>query len=300
MVLVGNNVCRSEGNARTAMFSMMGGAVLNIFLDYLFVFPLGMGIRGAALATILSQGFSLLYLAQYFIRRKSIYRLRPRHFVIQFRALWEIIGVGFASFIRQIANSLVALVLNNMLKDFGGDTAISVYGIINRILTFLYMPTQGLVQGMQPIAGYNYGARAYDRVKRALHLSIAAGLVFAAVFTALIELFPGWIFRLFTDDAALISAGAGALRLVCALALFAAVQIVGAGFFQAIGRVIPSLLLTASRQIFFFIPLALILPRVGGLGMWGIWLAFPLADGLSAVVTALYLRHSLAALSSRA
>ena len=298
MVLVGNNVCRSEGNARTAMFSMIGGAVLNILLDFLFVFPLGMGIRGAALATILSQGFSLLYLAQYFIRRKSIYHLRPRHFVIQVKTLWEIVGVGFASFIRQIANSLVALVLNNMLKDFGGDTAISVYGIINRILTFLYMPTQGLVQGMQPIVGYNYGARAYDRVKKALHLSIVAGLAFAGVFTALIELFPGWIFRLFNDDAVLISAGAHALRLVCVLSLFAAVQIVGAGFFQAIGRVIPSFILTASRQILFFIPLALILPQIGGLGMWGIWLAFPLADGLSAVVKVIYLRHSLTVLSS--
>lgn len=125
-----------------------------------------------------------------------------------------------------------------------------------------------------------------------------AGLAFAGVFTALIELFPGWIFRLFNDDAVLISAGAHALRLVCVLSLFAAVQIVGAGFFQAIGRVIPSFILTASRQILFFIPLALILPQIGGLGMWGIWLAFPLADGLSAVVTVIYLRHSLTVLSS--
>jgi putative MATE family efflux protein len=291
-----NNLIRAEGNARAAMFSMIVGAVLNIGLDYLFIFPFGMGIRGAALATILSQLASVIYILIYIWKGKKgksalkvkLTDLKPKLIVLR-----QIITVGFPSLIMQVSGSLLAIVLNHSLGYYGGEIAISVYGVIQRIILFLSMPMFGIVQGMQPIAGYNYGAKQPHRIREVVKLSIIAATVIVALGTLLTELFPGSIIALFEDNALLIENGIPALRTVIALLPVVGLQLVGAIVFQAFGKALPSTLLTVSRQIVLLIPLVLLLPQVGGLGLFGIWLAFPAADLLSALLTAILLTREL-------
>ncbi len=293
VVVSTNNLIRAEGNARAAMFSMMIGALLNIGLDYIFIFPLGMGIRGAALATILSQLASFIYVMAYMYSRHSTLKVKLRHLKPDFRIIYDFMLVGLPSFGRQAAGSIMAIILNNVLSMYGGELGIAIYGVINRITMFLFMPLFGIVQGMQPIAGYNYGAKKIDRVKEVVKLSIIATTVFATGSTLIGMLFPGFIIRLFNDDEALIAHGVFALRIVIAMVPIVGIQIVGAALFQSLGKAGPSLFLTLSRQMIFFIPLVLVFPRLYGLGLFGIWLAFPAADLLSTVCTVIMLKREM-------
>lgn len=281
----GNNLIRAEGNAKAAMFSMMIGAITNIILDYIFIFPLNMGIRGAALATILSQLISVIYVLSYIYGKQSTLKVKLHHLKPDWNILHETMAVGFSSFARQVSGSIMAIILNNSLGFYGGELAISVYGVVNRVIMFLFMPLFGIVQGMQPIVGYNYGAKKFDRVKEAVKLSIIATTLFATVSTLFGELFPGFIIGMFDDDPELIRNGVYALRIIISMVPIIGVQIIGAALFQSIGKAIPSLLLTLSRQVLFFIPLVIILPRIYGLGLLGIWITFPIADALSTVFT---------------
>lgn len=288
-----NNLIRAEGNAKTAMFSMLIGAILNIILDYIFIFPLGMGISGAALATILSQLVSVVYIFFYIYGGHSTLKVRLHHLKPDRGILREIITVGFPAFARHVSGSVIAIILNNSLAFYGGELAISVYGVVNRVIMFLFMPLFGIVQGMQPIAGYNYGAKKFDRVKEAVKLSIAATTVFASIGALFGMLFPAFIIGMFDNDLELIRNGVYALRLIISMVPIIGVQIVGATLFQSLGKAMPSLLLTLSRQILFLIPFVLILPRVYGLGLLGIWISFPLADFLSTIITVMLLKKEM-------
>ena len=288
-----NSLIRAEGNAKVAMFSMLIGTILNIFLDYIFIFPLKMGIRGAALATILSQLVTVIYILFYIYGGRSTLKVKLHHLKPDWKIIYEIVAVGFPSFARQVAGSITAIILNNSLIFYGGEMALAVFGVVNRVIMFLFMPLFGIVQGMQPIAGYNYGAKKIDRVKEVLKLSIIATTIFATVSTLFGELFPGVIIGLFDNNAELIKNGVLALRIIISMVPIIGVQIIGAALFQALGKVIPSLLLTLSRQVLFFIPLVLILPRVYGLGILGIWLSFPLADIFSTIYTVILLKKEI-------
>ncbi len=288
-----NSLIRAEGNAKVAMFSMIIGTVLNIILDYIFIFPLAMGIRGAALATIISQLVSVIYILAYLYSGKSTLKVRLHHLKPDMKIIYETVVIGFPSFARQVAGSITAIILNNSLTFYGGELALAVYGVVNRVIMFLFMPLFGIVQGMQPIAGYNYGARRIDRVKQVLKLSLIATTVFATVSTLFGELFPGFIIGLFDNNTDLINSGSFALRIVISMVPIIGVQIIGAAFFQALGKALPSLLLTLSRQVLLFIPLVLILPRIYGLGILGIWITFPIADILSTIFTVIVLKREL-------
>ncbi len=288
-----NNLIRAEGNAKVAMFSMIIGTVLNIILDYIFIFPLAMGIRGAALATIISQLVSVIYILIYLYSGKSTLKVKLHHLKPDLKIIYEIMAIGFPSFARQVAGSITAIILNNSLAFYGGEMALAVYGVVNRVIMFLFMPLFGIVQGMQPIAGYNYGAKKLHRVKSVLKLSLIVTTVFATISTLFGELFPSLIIGLFDNNADLINNGSFALRIVISMVPIIGVQIVGAAFFQALGKVLPSLLLTLSRQVLLFIPLVLILPRIYGLGMLGIWITFPIADILSTIFTVIVLKREL-------
>jgi len=187
----------------------------------------------------------------------------------------------------------MAIILNNSLGFYGGELAISVYGVVNRVIMFLFMPLFGIVQGMQPIVGYNYGANKIDRVKEAVKLSIIATTIFASVSTLFGEVFPHFIIGLFDNDPDLIKNGVYALRIVISMVPIIGVQIIGAALFQSLGKVIPSLVLTLSRQVLFFIPLVIVLPRIYGLGVFGIWISFPLADFLSTIFTVVLLKKEM-------
>ncbi len=289
--MTSNNIVRSEGKAVIAMVSMLIGTVLNIILDPVFIFALHMGIKGAAIATVISQIISFSFLFFFFITGRSSLKIKPSHLIPDFHLLKEVIVIGLPAFIRQAGGSVLAVIMNNVLIFYGEDLAVSAYGIINRLLMFTLMPLFGIVQGFQPIAGYNYGAKKFDRVQKSIKTSILATTVLSA-FSFLVMMFiPDILIKMFTTDKDLITISVNAIRIVIIAIPLIGIQIVGATFFQSVGKAIPSLILGMSRQIIFLIPLVLIIPHF--LGLKGIWIAFPVADIGSTIITLLWLLKEL-------
>ena len=288
-----NNLIRAEGNAKVAMATMLIGAILNIILDPIFIFVFKMGVKGAALATVISKFVSFLYVLTYLYSGKSSIRVKLHHLKPKIHIISEILTVGFASFARHVTGSVVAIVVNNSLRIFGGDMALIIVGIVHRVTMFVFMPLFGVVQGMQPIVGFNYGAKKLDRVKETLKLSLITTTIIATFGWLIIELFPFAIIGIFTRDAEIIEKGSTIMRIVISLIPVIGIQIVGAALFQSLGKAVPSLILALLRQVLLFIPLVIILPRILGLGLWGIWIAYPAADILSVVFTVLFLRGEL-------
>lgn len=281
--MVANNAARAEGNAKVAMTTMLIGAGLNIVLDPFFIFVLNMGIRGAAVATVISIGTTGLFLMGYFLSGRSEIPFGAKYFRLQGDIIQEILAVGSSAFVRAGSMSLTAVILNNILRTLGGAIGIATFGVIFRMLSFIFMPIMGLTQGMQPIVGFNYGASRFGRVRQSVRLaSIFSVFVTTIGFLALM-LFPDAIMRIFSNDPKLVEAGRNALR-YCVICLpLAGYQIIGAGVFQALGKSVPALLLTLSRQVLILIPLILILPRFFGIN--GVWFSFPASDSISFALT---------------
>lgn len=282
-----NNIVRAEGRATVAMIVMILGAAFNIVLDPIFIFGLKMGVRGAALATVISQFLSFAFLMAFFLSGRSTLKIRLRHLKLDRSVTREIFALGIPAFIRQGGMSIVIIIMNNSLGFYGGDIYISVFGIIFRILHFVLMPLFGLVQGFQPITGYNFGAGNIDRVKRTVRLSILASTTLAAFGFLLLILIPGPIFRIFSNDANLVSTGIPVLRVIVMIIPFIGIQVIGASYFQAIGKAAPAFFLGLSRQFILLIPLMVVLPLV--FGLWGIFAAYPAADFLSTLLTGIWL-----------
>ncbi|NOX89799.1 MAG: MATE family efflux transporter [Calditrichaeota bacterium] len=283
--MVFNNVNRAEGNVKIAMITMIIAAVLNIIFDPIFIFGFGLGVKGAAIASDLSQFLTLLFLIYYFYSGRSILKFRLKYFKPNFSIIREILAIGASSFARHGAASVLAAILNHSLFIFGSELAVAIYGIINRILRMTFMPLFGLLQAFLPIIGYNYGAKNYERVRKTLHLSVKyATLIVLFIFSALM-IFAGPIFSIFSKNAQLIAEGSRALRIILLLTPLIGLQVIGAGYFQALGKALPAFILAIARQILFLLPLILVLPLFFRLN--GIWMAFPLADFLSVCVTLL-------------
>ncbi|HOZ46668.1 MAG TPA: MATE family efflux transporter [Candidatus Hydrogenedentes bacterium] len=279
-----NNIVRAEGNAKVAMISMMLGAGVNIALDPVFIFGFGMGIRGAAIATVIAQFTSFVFLVGYFWRGNTLLRIRRQDLVPDLSVLPEVFAVGSSSFGRVAAGSVMSVVLNNSIAHYGGDVHLAILGIVHRVILFVLMPQFGLVQGLLPIIGFNYGARNTGRVKEAIGHGILAATVMSTLGFVLLMGFPKIIFGLFSRDVELIGEGACIMRVIVIAMPVIGFQAVGAGLFQAIGKAGPALFLSMSRQVLFLVPLILVIPL--WLQLAGIWVSFPLADGLSACVTA--------------
>ena len=282
-----NNLIRSEGNARIPMIGMIIGAFTNIILDAIFIIPLGMGIQGAALATVLAQMVSVTFFMRYYFSGNSFLKIYIRNMAIQWNILKEILAIGIASFSRMVAVSFSAIFVNRMLILYGGDLAIAAFGIIHRILMFAIMPGIVIGGGMQPILGFNYGAKHYNRAIKtiliATGVAIACGLfVFGIVYFA-----PEPLIRIFTDDAELVTLSVyAAKRIFLALAIIPTMM-VGSLFFQSIGKAFQSFFTSIARPILFLIPLVFTLPPV--LGLDGVWWSFPISDGLTFLLTLLLL-----------
>jgi putative MATE family efflux protein len=296
--MVSNNIIRAEGNAKTAMYSMMIGTGFNIIMDPIFIKVLGMGIKGAALATVLGQILAFLYVLNYFYRGKSNFKIMPHHLKPNKKYLKEIFTIGFPTFMRQIAGSILAIVVNNSLGFYGGDLALSVYGVINKVLMFILMPMFGIVQGFQPIASFNYGAKKFDRIIEVVKISIKYLIVYSTVGFLIIQIFPSSIIRVFNNDSELISLGTTAIRIVSILIPLIGIQIIAASLFQALGKPKPALIVSMSRQIIFLIPLILIIPKINNLGLYGVFIAFPIADFLSISLSLILLKREINLLHS--
>ena len=282
-----NNFIRAEGNPRFAMYTQIIGAVINGVLNYMFIFKLGMGIKGSALATILGQMVSAVWVLSYFFSNRSSLKIRWKNLKPEFPVFWAMAALGFAPFIMQIAGSCQHMILNKMLMIHGGDLAISAAGIMMSIAMLAFMPVIGISQGAQPLIGYNYGARQYGRVRETLKKSvIAATLIVLAGYFAM-RLWPEEIVGLFSKDPDLRKIASHALLIFFSMMPTMAFQVICSTYFQAIGKPIQSTLLGLSRQLLIFIPLLMILPHFWGIE--GVWRTAPIADVLSALITGAFI-----------
>jgi len=293
-----NNIVRSEGNIKMAMVSMIIGAVVNVILDPILIFGLDMGIRGAAVATVIANCCSFVFLCGYFFSGASTLRIRREDVTLDFSLLPEVVAIGASSFTRVAAGSLVAIVLNNSIAHYGADVHLAVFGVSNRVMMFTFLPLIGIVQGLQPIVGFNYGARNMDRVREAVRKAVTGAVLIATLGFVVLMLFPRPLFALFSTDAELIAEGVGILRIIILILPLVGCQIIGASLFQALGKAWPALFLSMLRQVLFLIPLILVLPLRFGLG--GIWAAFPVADALAVLVTVGWVVFELRHLEARA
>ena len=283
-----NDIARSEGNAKVAMISMFVGAGINIILDPIFIFALGMGIRGAAVATVIGQLSAFIWITRYFSTGKSHLRFTWKHLSPGLRQSLKVLQIGSPSFARIVGSSIMAIVVNNTIMHYGYELHLAVLGITNRIMTFALMPIVGLVQGLQPVVGYNYGAGSFGRVKKALKYTVFFATALSGAYWILFELAPRFMLGLFSNDQNLISSGAGILRVLVLMMPVVGFQVIGAGTFQALGKAGIAFILSISRQILFLIPFVLLLPRIISPPLTGVWAAFPLADLLATCVTAAF------------
>ncbi|MCQ0111479.1 MATE family efflux transporter [Zhouia amylolytica] len=303
LCMMGNNVIRAEGKPRYSMIAMIIPTIGNLFLDYLLIHVFDMGMNGAAWATTLSYLMCFAYILWFFLSRNSELKINITHLIPKREIVSEIGSLGFVTLARQAVVSIIYLIMNNILFNLGGEALVSVYAIVGRMLMFVLFPVLGITQGFLPIAGFNYGAKKYARVRESINKSIITACFVGLLVFLIIFFIPDAFTKLFLKsngtlspeelktNATILAKAPDALRMVFAATPIIAIQLIGAAYFQAIGKAIPALLLTLSRQGFFFIPLILILPEI--YGETGVWISFPIADFLATIVTAYFLNREI-------
>lgn len=280
-----NSVLRSSGNPMQAMIMTITTVVLNVILDPIFIFVLQWGMRGAAIATVLSQTVSLVWLLLVFSDKNRLLHFHKEIFKPKLSIIRNMLAIGLSPFLMHIASSVIVILINNGLKQYSGDLAIGAYGIINRFAFMFVMIVIGLNQGMQPIAGYNYGARRTDRVMKVLRVTAFFATIITTTAFLLGELIPEYIARVFTTDRELIELSVYGLRICVLFFPLIGAQMVIANFFQSIGMANKAIFLSLIRQVIVLIPCLLILPRF--FGLTGIWMSMPVSDFISAVASAI-------------
>ena len=289
--MMANNTIRAEGKPKNAMYAMLLPSISNLTLDYIFIKVFDMGMMGAAWATSLSYGVCATYIIYFFLSGQSILRPKLSNFFINYNTVIQITSLGSVTLVRQAMVSLTVLLVNNILFTIGGESSITVYAIISRMLMFATFPIFGITQGFLPIAGYNYGAKNWLRVRNIINTSILYSSILATIVFLLIFFYSDFIPQIFSKDVIVSEQTPMALRYVFMALPIIGIQLIGAAYFQAIGKAKPALLLTLSRQGFFFIPLLFLLPPY--IGIDGVWLSFPIADLLSTLVTIYFLNRSI-------
>lgn len=292
-----NNFIRAEGSPKTAMATMLIGSVTNIILDYIFIFIFNWGIKGAAIATVISHCVTGLFVLYYFFSGNSVLKIKRENLKISKPVLKKIVLVGFPAFAMQMTTSIQHLILNRSLAHYGGDLALAAIGIIMSLTTLLMMPTIGMSQGAQPIIGFNYGAKKFDRVKTTLKLSVLGATVIMTIGFLVTRFWPVQLISLFNQNPELIELGTHAMLIFFLCIPLVSTQVITASYFQATGKPRQSTILSLSRQVIIFVPLVLILPRFFGLE--GIWLSAPLADIGAFILTVTWLWLELRSLTRK-
>ena len=284
---------RSDGRPVVAMAAMILGAVANVLLDALFILVFRWGMVGAALATVISQGLAFAWCLAYFLSHRANTRLLRRNLRLDFRRLvWPMLGIGFAPFAMNLAHSVLNVVLNRGLREYGGDDAIAVMGILGAYMSLIFMPVFGITQAAQPLIGYNFGARRFLRVRHLFWATAAATSLLMVLGGATSQLFPAQIMRLFVPaDSHLIPLGTRALRIFTLAFPIIGFPITAGHLFQSIGRPLLGALVAMSRQILLFVPFILIFPRFWGLP--GIFAAAPASDAITFAIAALLVSRQL-------
>ena len=291
LAMMGNNIIRSEGKPKYAMYAMMLPSISNLLLDYVFIYLFDWGIEGAAWATTLSYGICMAYIFYFFVSGKSDLFLKASDLSLDLSIVKEIGSLGFVTLSRQAVVSITVLLVNNILFELSGESTVAVYAIISRMLMFALFPILGITQGFVPIAGFNYGANKRERVLEVIRTALIYSTVLATFVFLVIIFFSQQIASAFTQDIDIILKTKEVLTWVFLSTPIIGIQLIGSAYFQAIGKAIPALLLTLTRQGFFFVPLILILPKY--FGEFGIWISFPIAEIIATIVTAYFLRKEL-------
>lgn len=279
-----NAVLRSASKPRHAMFATIFTVVINTLLDPIFIYTFQLGIRGAAYATILSQILALIWQMKLFSNKKELIRFTSGTYRLQKDLVRNIIGIGMSPFAMNVCACIVVIFINKGFVAYGGDLAVGAYGIDNRVAFFFIMITMGVTQGMQPIAGYNYGSQQLDRLMKVLRYSVYAGVAVMTTGFLVAMFLPELCVRMFTSDETLIAMAVRGIRIDMAAFPVVGYQMVVTNFFQSIGKAKISMFLSLSRQLLFLIPLLIVLPPQ--LGVDGVWLSLPVSDVIAAIVAA--------------
>lgn len=289
-----NNFIRGEGNPRAAMVTMFIGAISNIILDYVFIFPMKMGVQGAAWATIIGQILSCIWVVRYFLSDRALLRLKKETFKLDLHYCKQIFALGSAPFAMQLVASGINIIFNNFLKIYGGDLATSSMSVIYSVSQIAFMPIFGINQGIQPILGFNFGAHKYRRVQHTLRIAIVAGTVYMVLNWAFTMLRPDLLVKIFIsrpeDYAVIKDIAIPGLRIYNSMIFMLGYSIIGSSLFQAIGKPKIGFILTMTRQLIYLLPLMLIFPKL--FGLTGVWSAMPVSDVLSTITTTYFLVKS--------
>jgi putative MATE family efflux protein len=285
--MANNGLITAEGNARVAMTGMIIGAGMNIVLDAIFIIPLGMGIRGAALATVIAQIISVIYFMSYYLRQRSYLKIHPRNLIPDLNILKDIMVIGIAALGRTLAGSISVIFVNRALIACGGDYAISAFGILNRIMMFAMMPGMVVGHGLQPILGYNYGAKRYNLALKGIKMAITVSTAWCIIAFLLLYFVPEPFIRIFSTDNELITMAADASKRIFLVMYLMGVVFVGSMVFLSLGKAVQAFITAITMRALFLVPLVFILPPFWGVD--GVWLAFPISDGLSFVLNVILL-----------
>lgn len=274
--IAAEDLVRAEGNARYAMFGMLLGAGLNILLDPVFIFGFGMGVKGAAIATVIAQFVSMAFLLRYFLAGKGSVPFKIGMLKTDPGISREMLVIGLSPLIIEASNSVMMIFVNNALGTYGGDVSIAAFGIIHRLIMLIFLPMLGISFGLQPIIGYNYGAKQFSRVVESVKVALKLSTLLSLAGFLVLFLFPEQILSIFSPDAELAAVGTNAMRIVVLVLPFISFQVIGTTVFQALGMPKPAFILSLARQLLFLLPLVLVLPRFYGLD--GVWASFPISD----------------------
>ena len=282
-----NAFITAQGFATTGMLTVLIGAVANIALDPLFIYGLGMGVRGAALATVISQGLSCVWVICFLRGKKTLLRLKRENLLVSPKLILPCVALGLAAFIMQSSESMISVCFNSSLLRYGGDVAVGAMTILSSVMQFAMLPLQGIAQGAQPISSYNYGARNADRVRQTFRLLLRVCLAYSMVLWAGIMLFPRGFAGIFTPDAELLDFTARALRIYCAMLFLFGIQIACQMTFVSIGNAPCSILVAVLRKFVLLLPLIFLLPSLLPDKVTAVYLAEPVADVIAVTCTAL-------------
>lgn len=292
-----NSMLRSIGHPRISMYATILAVTLNVILDPIFIFALDMGVRGAALATIISQLISVII--------ELIIFLNPKEVIYFHRGIWRLkrditmkaLSIGSAPFLMHLAACFVVIILNNQLKRYGDDMAIATFGMTNRFIFFFVMIVMGIQQGMQPIVGYNYGAHLYTRMIRAFKLAVYCATAVMSVLFLFGEIWPEGFIRLFTHDEVLIAQSIIPARIMLAVIFAIGFPMITGNFYTSIGMAPKAIFLSLTRQVLFLIPLIILLPlwfeSMGIAPIWGVWWSWPISDTLSIIISAILINRDI-------
>ena len=294
-----NAFVTAQGFSKTGMLTVIIGAICNIILDPIFIFALGLGVKGAAIATVISQGISCIWVISFFYMlifitiiiisfltgRKTFLKIKKKYIIPSAEIILPCMALGVSTFVMQASESVISVCFNSSLLKYGGDVAVGAMTILTRVLQFAMLPLQGIGQGAQPITSYNYGAKNADRVKKTFRILITVSLSYSIIFWALIQLFPGVFAGIFSSDKELVTFTAGALRIYCGMLFMFGIQIACQMTFVAIGNAVCSVIVAVVRKFVLLLPLIYIVPHFVSNKKNGVYMAEPVADFIAVSFT---------------